>query len=175
MAGLIVARRRFERLTAPTHSPWLWPALWAAVGAASVSALIPSMPAADVLHSLSGTSFAACGLVAWRRRRDSLVGPWLTIAGFGVLVPEILAQLDSSLASTLVLLFGELWILVYATLILSFATGGRLVSRVDAAIVATFFLGLFVMQVAVMLFLPAEGNLLLAWPDAGTAAALQRI
>jgi signal transduction histidine kinase len=174
-----LARRRLDglhRLTAPSRSPWFWLVLWAAVAAASVAALIPSpMPARDVIHSLSGTSFAACGLVAWRRRPDSLVGPWLTIAGFGVLVPEIVAQLDSPLAFTLVLLFGELWIVVYATLILSFATGGRLTSTVDLVIVQAFFFGLFVMQIAVMLFLPAEDNLLLAWPDAGTAEALQKI
>ena len=99
-----VARRRVEgvsRFTAPTRSPWFWLALWTAVAAASFAALIPvlfdrgpPMAVNDVIHSLSGTSFAACGLVAWRRRRDSAVGPMLTVAGFGVLVPEILAQVD---------------------------------------------------------------------------------
>jgi signal transduction histidine kinase len=179
MAGLMlarpVARRRVERLTAPTYSPWLWLALWAAVAAASVAALIPAMPTQDVIHTLSGTSFAACGLVAWRRRRDSLVGPWLALAGFGVLVPEIVGQLDSPLAFTLVALFGELWITVYALLILSFATGGRLASRLDVAIVAAFLFGLLPMQVAVLLFTPGERNLLLAWPDAGTAEALTKV
>ena len=34
----------------------------------------------------------------------------LTIAGFGVLVPEILFQIDAPIAFTLALLFGELWI-----------------------------------------------------------------
>jgi signal transduction histidine kinase len=180
-----VARRRVEglsRLTAPTRSPWFWVALWAAAAVASFVALIPvlfdrgpAMAANDVIHSLSGTSFAACGLVAWRRRRDSAVGPMLTIAGFGVLVPEVLAQVDAPIAFTLVLLFGELWIAVYAALILSFATGGRLTSSIDLVIVQTFFFGLFVVQFAVMLFLPDERNLLLVWPDADTAEALTRI
>src|SRR4051794_12374526 len=178
-------RRRVEalhRFTAPTRSPWFWLALWTAAGVASVVALIPvlfgggpPMETNDVMHSLSGTSFAACGLVAWRRRRDSAVGSWLTLAGFGVLVPEVLAQLDSPLAVTLALLFGELWIMVYATLILSFATGGRLSSRLDHVIVQTFFVGLFVMQFALLLFLPDERNLLLAWPDAATAEALNQV
>src|SRR4051794_24728495 len=189
MAGLMlappVARPRAEglrRLTAPTRSPWFWLALWGAAAAVSAAALIPVLfdrgppvRTDDVMHVLSGISFAACGLVAWRRRRDSLVGPLLTIAGFGVLVPEILAQLDSPLAFTLVALLGELWIMVYATLILSFATGGRLASRLDVAIVETFFFGLFVMQLAVLLFAPGEDNLLLAWPDLGTAEALTKI
>src|SRR3954451_24229935 len=180
-----VARRHVEglsRFTAPTRGPWFWSALWTAAAVASFGALIPvlfdhgpPMALSDVFHSLSGSSFAACGLVAWHRRRDSAVGPMLTIAGFGVLVPEILAQLDSPIAFTLVLLFGELWIAVYAALILSFATGGRLTSSVDVVIVQTFVIGLFVMQFAVMLFLPDEHNLLLVWPDADTTEALTRI
>jgi signal transduction histidine kinase len=180
-----VAHRRVEelsRLTAPTRSHGFWLALWTAVAAASFAALIPvlfdrepPMAVNDVIHSLSGTSFAACGLVAWRRRRDSLVGPMLTIAGFGVLVPEILVQVDAPIAFTLALLFGELWIAGYAALILSFATGGRLTSSVDVAIVQTFVIGLFVLQFAVMLFLPDERNLLLVWPDADVAEALTRI
>ena len=129
----------------------------------------------DVIRSLSGTSFAACGLVAWRRRRDGAIGPMLTIAGFGVLVPEILFQIDAPIAFTFALLFGELWILVYAALILSFATGGRLTSSVDVVILQTFFVGLFVLQFAVMLFLPDERNLLLVWPDADVAEALNKI
>jgi signal transduction histidine kinase len=180
-----VARRRVEglsRFTASTRAPWFWVALWTAAAVASFAALIPllfdrgpPMALNDVFHSLSGTSFAACGLVAWRRRRDSAVGPMLTLAGFGVLVPEILAQIDSPITFTLVALFGELWIAVYAALILSFATGGRLTSSLDVVIVQTFVFGLFVMQLAVMLFLPDEHNLLLVWPDADTAEALTKI
>jgi signal transduction histidine kinase len=180
-----VARRRVEglhRFTAPTRGPWFWLALWLAVAAVSVGAFVPAlfdrgppMQTNDVLHALSGTSFAACGLIAWRRRRDSAVGPLLTLAGFGVLVPEVLAQLNSPLAFTSVLLFGELWIIVYVTLILSFATGGRLTSTVDLLIVETFFVGLFVMQFALLLFLPIEGNLLLAWSDPRTAEAINEV
>src|SRR3954452_25014956 len=180
-----VALRRVEglsRFTAPTRGPWFWSALWTAAAAASFGALIPvlfdhgpPMALSDVFHSLSGSSFAACGLVAWHRRRDSAVGPMLTTAGFGVLVPEILAQLDSPIAFTLVLLFGELWIAVYAALILSFATGGRLTSRIDVALVDAFVFGLLVLQFAVQLFLPDERNLLLVWPDAAVADALFKI
>src|SRR4051812_13143745 len=102
------ARARFHglsRLTAPTHSPWFWLVLWVSAAAAGFGALIPALsgggpplPAHEVLHDLSGVSFAACGLVAWRRRPDSAVGLMLTITGFGVLVSGILDQLDSSLA-----------------------------------------------------------------------------
>src|SRR3954451_16142115 len=171
-----------DRLTAPTRSPGFWLALWAAAGAAGLIAQIPVLtdrgppvPAEEVLHNLSGVSFAACGLIAWHRRPDSAVGLMLTITGFGVLLSAILGQVDSPLAFTLVLLFGELWIALYAALILSFATGGRLTTRIDVALVDAFVFGLLVLQFAVQLFLPDERNLLLVWPDAAVADALFKI
>ena len=132
----------------------------------------PPVPLAGVMHILSGVSFAACGLVAWRRRADSAVGPLLTVAGFGVLVSPILFQVDSPVAFTAALLVGELWIALFATLILSFVTGGRLTTRLDVALVELFVVGLFGLQFAAMLFLPDDRNLLLAWPDAGVTSSL---
>src|SRR4051812_34581623 len=167
------------RLTAPTHSRWFWLALWVSAAAAGLLAQLPALsaggppvPVNEVLHNLSGVSFAACGLIAWRRRPDSAVGPMLTVAGFGVLLPAILGQIDSPLAFTASQLFGELWIALYAALILSFVTGGRLTTKIDVLLVETFIVGLFIVQFAVLLFLPEEQNLLVAWPDAGVANAL---
>ena len=102
-------RPGLSRLTAPAHGAWFWLALWVAVAAASFVALIPGAlrprrrrsRAYEVIHTLSGVSFAACGLIAWRRRPDSAVGRLLTVAGFGVLVAPILGQIDSPLAFTL--------------------------------------------------------------------------
>jgi signal transduction histidine kinase len=187
-AGAVVARpvaharaQRLRRLTAPTHSPWFWVALWIAVATAGFVALIPALfdsgpPAQgfDVVHDLAGVSFAACGLIAWRRRPDSAVGRLLTVAGFGVVSSAILTQVDSPLTFTLAGLLGELWIAVFAALILSFVTGGRLTSSVDVILVGAFVVGLFVLQLAVMLFLDVDGNLLLVWPDAELAEALDK-
>src|SRR3954466_4279415 len=171
-----------DRLTAPTRSPGFWLALWAAAAAAGLIAQVPVLtdrgppvPVVEVLHNLSGVSFAACGLIAWRRRPDSAVGPMLTLTGYGVLLAAILGQVESPLTFTLVLLFGELWIALYAALILSFVTGGRLTTRIDGGLVDAFIFGLLVMQFAVQLFLPDERNLLLVWPDAGIADALTKI
>ena len=132
----------------------------------------PPVPGYAVIHTLSGVSFAACGLVAWRRRPDSAVGRLLTLAGFGCPRARSSSQIDSPLAFTLATLVGEMWIIVYAALILSFVTGGRLVSTVDRVLVGMFFVGLFVLQFAVMLFLEHEDNLLLVRPDAEIASAL---
>jgi signal transduction histidine kinase len=180
-----VAPGRFQglsRLTAPMHGPWFWVALCAATVAAAFAALMtalfgdgPPVPGYEVMHTLSGVSFAACGLVAWRRRPDSAVGRMLTIAGFGVLIPTIVAEIDSPLTITLATLFGELWIAAFATLILSFVTGGRLSSRVDVLIVGAFWVGLLGLQFAEMLFLENKDNLLLVSPDAGIASALYKL
>src|SRR5215211_7629514 len=168
-----------RRLTAPTHGASFWSALWIAAAAAGLLALRPAfsgdgppVPAHEVIHLLSGVSFAACGLVAWHRRPDSGVGRMLTLAGFGILVPPVVGQIDTPLTLTLALLFDELWIAAFVTLILTFVTGGRLTSRVDVALVGTFVFGLFFLQFLVMLFLPSGDNLLLASPDAGVADAI---
>src|SRR3954469_20260219 len=188
-AGELLARppaharvHRLGRMTAAARSRWLWPALWVATAAAGFVAQIPALtdrgppvPLQEVLHNLSGVSFAACGLIAWRRRPDSAVGPMLTVTGLGVLLSALLGQVDSPLAFTLTLLFGELWIALYAALILSFVTGGRLTTTIDVVLVDAFIVGLFVLQFAVQLFLPDERNLLLIWPDAGIANALVKI
>ncbi|HKG66304.1 MAG TPA: histidine kinase [Solirubrobacteraceae bacterium] len=156
--------------------------MWISAAAAGFVAQIPALfgrgppvPAEEVLHNLSGVSFAACGLVAWRRRPDSAVGPMLTVAGFGVLLSAILGQLHSPLAFTLDLLVGELWIALYAALILSFVTGGRLATRIDLILVEAYVFALLVIQFAALLFLPDQDNLLLVWPHASTADALVKL
>src|ERR687890_880939 len=117
-AGELMARpgararhQGLRHLTAPTHTAWFWLALWAATAIASFAALYPvffgrgpAPPGYDVIHTLSGVSFAACGLIAWRRRPDSAVGRLLTAAGYGVLVAPILEQIGSPLALTLAIL-----------------------------------------------------------------------
>ena len=131
-----VARGRVQglgRLTAPTHGPWFWLALWVAAAAAGFAALIPVLfdrgppvPGYEVIHTLSGVSFAACGLIAWRRRPDSAVGRMLTVAGFGVLLSPDPRSARLAARRSRSPLFGELWIVAFAALILSFVTGGRL-------------------------------------------------
>jgi signal transduction histidine kinase len=180
-----VARGRghaLSRLTGPTHAPWFWLGLWAAAAAAGFAALIPVLfgrgppvQGFEVINRLAGISFAASGLIAWRRRPDSAVGRLLTVAGFGVLVSPILDQVDSPLAFTLSVLCGDLWIVLFATLILSFVTGGRLASTLDVVIVGAFVVGLFVLQFGVLLFLDDPHNLLLLRPDAGIAHALDKL
>ena len=58
------------RLTAPTRSPWFWLELWISIAAAGFIAQIPVLmdrgppvPVHEVIHNLSGVSFAACGII----------------------------------------------------------------------------------------------------------------
>jgi signal transduction histidine kinase len=169
-----------SRLTAPTHSVWFWLALWVAAAAAGFAALMPvlfgrgpPLPGYAVINRLSGLSFAACGLLAWRQRPDSAVGRMLTIAGFGVLLSPVLVQFDAPVAFTADQLFGDLWIVLFVALFLSFVTGGRLPSTVDRVIVGAFLVDLLVVPFARLLFLPDENNVLLLSPNAGMASTLQ--
>src|SRR6266540_2025320 len=171
-----------SRLTAPTHGRWFWLALSVAAAAAGLAALIPvlfsrgpPLPGYAVINRLAGVSFMACGLIAWRQRPDSAVGRLLTVAGFGVLLSPVLVQIDSPVASTADLLFGDLWIVLFVALFLSFVTGGRLTSTIDVIIVGAFLVDLLVVPFARLLFLPDEDNLLLISPDAGTASALLNV
>src|SRR6476620_11937428 len=98
-------RVQLSRLTAPRHGRGFWLALTLAAAVAAFAALSPvifdhgpPLPGYAVINRLSGISFMACGLIAWRQRPDSAVGGLLTITGFGVLLSPVLVQLDSPAA-----------------------------------------------------------------------------
>jgi signal transduction histidine kinase len=129
----------------------------------------------DVAFTLVGGSFAAFGLVAWRRRPDSHSGRLMTAAGFAFFVSPLLSQLDGALAHTATMLFVDVWIFFFVALLLTLLTAGRLVRARDRWLVASYALPLGVLQVAWLLFLPDAQNLLQAFPDADTAHVLDRI
>ena len=77
----------------------LWWLLWAAAALAELAALAPvvlaggsPVEAVDVVFRLIGGSFAACGLIAWRRRPDSRIGLLMTATGFAFFVSPLLRQ-----------------------------------------------------------------------------------
>src|SRR4051812_40128642 len=171
-----------SRMTAPGHGRWFWLALSVAAAVAGFAALIPvifdrgpPLPGYAVINRLSGVSFMACGLLAWRQRPDSAVGRLLTVTGFGVLLSPVLLQFDSPVAVTADMLVGDLWIVLFVALFLSFVTGGRLTSTVDVIIVGTFLVDLLVVPFARLLFLPDADNVLLVSPDAGAATTLLKV
>src|SRR4051794_1568899 len=171
-----------SRLTAPGHGRWFWLALSVAAAVAGFAALIPvifdrgpPLPGYAVINRLSGISFMACGLIVWRQRPDSAVGRLLTVTGFGVLLSPVLVQLGSPVAFTADLLIGDLWIVLFVALFLSFVTGARLPSPLGVTRVGAFLGPPLAVPSASLLSLPVEENLLLVSPDAGTADALLKV
>jgi signal transduction histidine kinase len=158
-----------------------WIALWITVAAAEFGVLVPVIfahgalhPGSDVAFRLLGGSFAACGLVAWRRRPDSHSGLLMTLAGFGLFVSPLLAQLDAPPAQTATVLFTDIWTIPFIALLLTILSAGRLRSTVDRALVALFVLALVVLQFIWLLFLEEPGNVLVAFPSETIANAIDK-
>jgi signal transduction histidine kinase len=170
-----------ERLGTPRRGPLFWPALWALVAAAEFAALVPviwpgeeRVETVQVIYRLIGGSFAACGLIAWRRRPDSRSGLLMTAAGAGFFLSAIIGQFHPPLAQTASILVQELWAPFFVALVLTLLTGGRLESRVDWLLVGAFVLALWILQAVWLLFLEEDGNLLAAFPNADIADAVDK-
>jgi signal transduction histidine kinase len=162
------------RFTAPGRSLWFWVALWLAAIATEFGALVPvlfdagtPLQGLDVLFRVTGGSFVACGLIAWRRRPDSRAGLLMTATGFSLFIVPVASQIEAPAAQTFAWLFSDLWTITFVALLLTFVTGGRLRSRTDRALIAAFVLPLLVLQVVWMMFWEQDGNVLALFPDAG--------
>lgn len=174
-SGLALPRGRGDTLLAQRfrvrRSGALWVCLWVLAGAATFGALAPVLfrhvpfEPIDVAFRVVGASFAACGLVAWRRRPDNRSGLLMTAAGFALLASPLLAQIDAPLAQTLGLLLPDLWVLFFVPLALTLLTGGRLRTVTDRLLVAGVLLDLLVLAPLWLMFAPQEGNLLLVRDD----------
>ena len=173
--------RPLARLVSTSPDGLLWIVLWIAVVVAEVLALRPVLfdreapiQGIEVVFTLVGGSFAACGLLAWRRRPDSRSGPLMVVTGFLFFVQPLLGQLQGELADTLRVLCADYWIFPFVTLMLTLLTSGRLQTRFDRLLVASYAIPLGIGQIAWMLTDPEEGHLLLAFPDADLAHAIDR-
>jgi len=160
----------------------VWVALWVAAVVAELLALRPVLfdhegpiVGIDVVFTLAGGSFAAFGLIAWRRRPDSRSGALMTATGFAFFASPLLSQLDGALASTVMILLVDAWIFFFVPLILTLLSRGRLRRTFDRWLVAAYALPLVVLQVTWLLFLDQDDNLLGAFPDADIAHVIDRI
>jgi signal transduction histidine kinase len=173
--------RALGRVAATLRRRGLWVALWAAVAACEALALRPVLfdhegpiQGLSIVFSLVGGSFAAFGLVAWRRRPDSYSGMLMTATGFAFFVDPLLGQLVEPFPSTLRVLFVDYWVFFFVALILTLLTRGRLQPGLDRWLVASYALPLGILQIAWMMTDPDEGHLLLAFPDADVAHVIDR-
>ena len=171
-------RRTLSRFAVVAHPAVFWAALWSALAITEFVALIPVVfgsaepqPAWMVVYRTVGGSFAACGLVAWRRRPDSRVGMLMTATGFGLFVWPVLGQVDSATVLIVADLFEDAWGIPMITLLLAYLTGGRLERRRDRLLVGAFVFEL-VLEFAVHCFYELPGNFLLLTPHEDLALAL---
>jgi signal transduction histidine kinase len=127
----------------------------------------------EIVNRAAGGLFIVCGLIVWQRRPDSRTGLWMTATGFLYLGPQLLEEIDTSVAFTLGELFAVVWLVPFAALVLGYPTG-RLTGPADRIPVAVFAFGTTVMQLLWLMFLPAEAydNVLMIWSDAGAADAI---
>jgi signal transduction histidine kinase len=165
------------RFAVPVRHPAFWVALWAAVVVVELEVLVSivsadePVPGYRVAFRLVGGMFAACGLVAWRRRPDSRSGLLMVATGFGLLVEPLFDQIDPGALRTVGDLLEDAWSIPVSALLLTFLTGGRLKTRVDRVLVGAFVLQLMIEFVR-HLFLVREGNFLLIRGNAEVADAL---
>jgi signal transduction histidine kinase len=127
----------------------------------------------EIVNRGVGGSFIACGLIVWQRRPDSRTGLWMTATGFLYLGPQLLEEIDTSVAYTIGEAFAVVWLVPFAALVLGYPTG-RLTGPADRIPVGVFLFGTTVMQVVWLLFLPADAydNVLMIRSDAGAADAI---
>ncbi len=128
-----------------------------------------------VVFRIVGGAFAACGLVAWRRRPDNHSGRLMTATGFAFLASPLLAQFDAPLVRTAGLLLRNVWLLLLVAILLTFLSGGRLRTRADRVVVGAVAASLLVISPLWLLLLDVDGNLLFVAADARIAAAVDAV
>ena len=126
----------------------------------------------EVVLRLIGGSFAACGLIAWRRRPDSRVGLLMTATGFGFMIPALLRDLDSPLAQTGGHWLSDVWALFFVPLLLGYRTGGRLRTRVDKVLVGAVAVEIVLLAPLWLLVSTEPATLLTVLPDASLARVI---
>ena len=129
----------------------------------------------QVVFRLVGGSFAACGLIAWRRRPDSYSGRWMTATGFGFFAGPLLALVGTALALTIAAVLQDLWVLFFVGLLLTFLTGGRLRTRMDYLLIGAIAFEILVLAPLYLMVTEADGNVLLISPNEQLSIAVDRV
>src|SRR3954452_20010132 len=168
------------RFDGRTRSPVFWVSLWGAAAALELAALAPAVlgdepvPGYRVVFRLIGGSFAACGLIAWRRRPDSRSGPLMIATGVGLFVEPVFGQFHSPTVQTVGEMLEDVWGISIIALLLTTLTGGVLTTTTDRVLAGAFVLQ-FAIELSRHLFLPQDGNFLLEYPDAGIEGAINGV
>ena len=167
-----------SHFTGPRHRTRFWIAMWTAAVVVQLVALRPvffpegdPLPSFLVMYHVVGFTFTCCGLVAWRRRPDSGVGPLMTASGFLLYAWPVLGQIPSAEGKAVAGILEDLWGITLVALLLTHHSAGRLTNTPDRLLLAPFVL-LFPIELAAHLFLEREGNFLLMFPDHSEVAGV---
>jgi signal transduction histidine kinase len=136
-------------------------------------------PVEDILNLLISLSFIGCGLIAWSRQPDNLVGGVMILFGSFRGIAALLLGTGTALGITVGILLKDATILLFVVLLLLFPDG-RLSSRTDRWILLPAVLAYFPLELVWMAFLPAEepgaaANLFQISSDAGAADAVDTV
>jgi signal transduction histidine kinase len=172
-----------RRFAGPVRQPAFWIVAWSAFASVEIWVLVHFLvngpvapyPAVLVVFRIVGGLFAACGLVAWRRRPDNHSGRLMTATGFAFLASPLLLQFESPLLRTAGLLLRNVWLLLLVAIVLTFLSGGRLRTRVDRVLVGAVAVDLLVVTPLSLMFADIDGNLLLVRPDQQIAGAVDTV
>ncbi len=153
--------------------------LWLTAAAAEWAALRPvvfqeHVEPEVVLYHVVGGSFAACGLLAWRRRPESRAGPLMVVTGLLFFVHGTLGRLHSSFAETIGIAVSNWWIVTFAALLVWFPGGRRRWAASERFIIGAFVVAEVVLTLVWMLFAEIPRNLALVWPNPDVASAIDR-
>jgi signal transduction histidine kinase len=164
--------RVWSSLSALERRRGFWVVLWTLGAAAQVAALWPLVvgdgPAtwSLVAYRVTGGSFVAAGLIAWRRRPENRVGALMVATGFLFFTEQLPADVDASLPQTLAMLFSGYWMIPFAVLLLVFPQGRWISGRLEQLVIAAVAFHLL-LQPAWLLVLeqPGVANDLGFWPN----------
>ncbi|HYO18707.1 MAG TPA: histidine kinase dimerization/phosphoacceptor domain-containing protein, partial [Dermatophilaceae bacterium] len=137
-----------------------------------VAGPVAPFPEVLIVFRIVGGLFAACGLVAWRRRPDNYSGRLMTATGFAFLASPLLVRSDWPLLRTAGLLLRNVWLLLLVAIVLTFLSGGRLRTGMDRVLVGSVAVVLIVSTPLSLMFASLNGNLLLVRPDAQVASTV---
>ena len=165
--------------TAFSRRTLLLAGLWLAAAAAEWAALRPvifqeHVRPEVVLYHVVGGSFAACGLLAWHRRPESLAGPLMVVTGMLFFVHGTLGRLHSSLAETFGIAVSNYWIITFAVLLVWFPGGRRRWGASEKFVIGAFVVAEVVLALAWMLFAEVPRNLALIWPNPQVASTIDK-
>jgi signal transduction histidine kinase len=155
-------RRRSWTPAGLTNRFAFWVALWTATTLSELAALWPVLfgegpvTAGNTIYRATGGSFAAAGLIAWRRRPANPVGRLMVATGFLFFVEVLARDLESPAAQTLGLLVAGYWMIPFVVLLLVFPQARWITGRLEAALVIVFASHL-ALQPVWLLFLERPG------------------